>query len=132
MRYQIIVNEKQAKVISNALDVYARIQGGQFANVINRFEWKKVSESKKDKIDEMLSYLKCVLTGVEGNGYMGIGQINNDGQIAYDVHQVIRHCIAHNTKPLPTNWSNWTVDFDKPSQYGSEPLCEVGYLSGAN
>lgn len=129
MGYQIIVNEKQARIISSALDVYARIQGGQFKNAFDRFEWKKISETEKDKIDQMLNYLKCVLTGEEGNGYLGIGLISDDAQIVYDIHQVIRHCIAHNTKPLPSpqDWIAWTVDFNKPSQYGSEPLCEVEY-----
>jgi hypothetical protein len=40
MKYQITISEKQARIISSALDVYSRIQGGQFANVLDRFEWK--------------------------------------------------------------------------------------------
>lgn len=125
MEYQITVSEKQARIISSALDIYSRIQGGQFAKVLDRFEWKELSNDEKKRIEYMLTDLKCMLTGVEGNGYIGIGQISEDGRIAYDIHQVIRHCLAHNTKPTPNSWTEWTVDFDKPSQYGSETLCEI-------
>jgi hypothetical protein len=86
---------------------------------------EKLNSEEEDKVEQMLIDLKCLLTGVKGNGYLGIGQISDDGQIGYDMHQVVRHCLAHSTKPDPTNWLEWTTDFDKPSQYGSEPLCQI-------
>lgn len=82
MKYQIIVNEKQARIISNALDVCSRLEGGQFETVLDRFNWKKLNSEEKDKIEEMLTDLKCMLTGVERNAYLGIGQISDDGQVA--------------------------------------------------
>jgi hypothetical protein len=125
MQYQIIVSEKQTRILSSALDVYSRIQGGQFETVLDRFEWKKLTREEKNKIEKMLTDLKCMLTGVEENAYLGIGQISDDGQIAYDIHQVVRHCLANNTKTDPTNWINWSVDYRTPCQYGSEPLCQI-------
>lgn len=125
MKYQITVNEKQARIISNALDVCSRLQGGQFDTVLNRFSWKELDVEERNKIREMLTDLKCMLTGVERNAYLGIGQISDDGQIAYDIHQVVRHALAVNSDFSPTNWSNWTVDYNEPLQHGSEPLCHV-------
>jgi hypothetical protein len=54
MKYKLTVNEKQAKVISFALDFYSRVSGGQFEEIFNQFRWGDINDDDRKKAQEML------------------------------------------------------------------------------
>ncbi|OGT43321.1 MAG: hypothetical protein A3F13_02420 [Gammaproteobacteria bacterium RIFCSPHIGHO2_12_FULL_40_19] len=117
MKYKLTVSEKQAKVISFALDFYSRISGGQFDEIFYRFIWKNINDDERSKVREMLNELKFVLTGLKPNQpNMGLGKICEDGKIAYDLHQVIRHQLAKDNPNEPP----YSIDLDPPMKYSKE------------
>lgn len=122
MKYKLTVSEKQAKVISFALDFYSRISGGQFEEVFMRFHWEKIDDDGRTKALEMLTDLKCMLTGLKPNQpNVGIGNVCEEGKIAFDLHQVIRHRLA---KDNP-NQHPYSVDLDRPMKYSKEILAQI-------
>ena len=74
-KYQITLNREQARLISTALDFYSRIIGGQFNEIISRFSWETCSDEALKEAEEILTRLKYLLTGIEGSGNLGIGNI---------------------------------------------------------
>lgn len=47
MKYKLVVNEKQAKIISWALDFYSRTMGGQLEDILCRFHWRNLNDDKQ-------------------------------------------------------------------------------------
>jgi hypothetical protein len=119
--YQITLNEEQAKIISKSLDFYSRIIGEQFERIKDLF-WGTKSEHFEE-IGKVLSRLKYLLIGIEDNSNLGIGNISVEGRNAYDLHQVIRHCLALNRATKPSHWL--TVDFNPPTQCADQPLAQI-------
>lgn len=122
MEYQLEINENQAKIISSALDLYSRIAGGQFEEIL-KFYWHSDQE-KISKAKEVLTDLKVLLTGIKPNQLnIGLHDICEDAKVAYDLHQVIRYKLAHDR---PHNTGDiLTVDFDTPRQISEEPMAEI-------
>lgn len=127
MQYKLTINEHQAKVISFALDFYSRISGGQFEQIVHRFDWQNSKEDNVSiKATALLVDLKCVLTGLNKSEHnIGLGNICEDGKIAYDLHQVIRHKLA-NTDSSSSHPDS--VDFNVPRQVSNEALAEIDLL----
>ncbi len=119
-KYQITLNREQAQIISKALDFYSRIIGGQFNEIKNLF-WAAKPEDFKE-VGKILTRLKFLLTGMEENGNLGIGNISEDGRNAYDLHQVIRHRLAVD---MPELHHEFSVDFHSPLQWGTQPFAEI-------
>ena len=127
MKYKLVVNEKQAKIISWALDFYSRTMGGQLEDILCRFHWRNLNDDKRDEAHDILVDLKCMLTGLNPNQpNMELHNISEDGRIAYDLHQVIRHQIAHNN---PNDCHEYSVDLGTPRQVGSESLANIEPLN---
>ena len=124
MKYKLSLNKKQAEIISFALDFYARTMGGQFEDIIYKFDWRNIkSEEERDRAFDLFRELKCMLTGLKQNQpNIGLGNICEDGKIAYDLHQVIRHRIATDH---PNDYGEFCVDFNKPRQVSNEPLAKI-------
>lgn len=126
MKYKLIVSEKQAKTISWALDFYSRTMGGQLEDILCRFHWRNLSDDKLDEARDILVNLKYMLTGLNPNQpNIGLHNISEEGRIAYDLHQVIRHQIAHDN---PDDHHKYDVDFDTPMQFSSESLAKIESL----
>jgi hypothetical protein len=126
MKYKLIVSEKQAKTISWALDFYSRTMGGQLEDILCRFHWKNLKDDQRDEAHNTLTDLKCTLTGLNPNQpNMGLHNISEEGRIAYDLHQVIRHKIAHDN---PDDRHKYSVDFDTPLKFSSESLAKIESL----
>lgn len=124
--YQIELNEKQVNYLIKALDLYTRIGLGQFEEILNwEFQWNKLSYEFSTEIRQRLDFIKCLLTGLPSSASRGIfGSDTPEGcKIAYDIQQVVRHCVAWNNKPE----GDWTVDFREPMNASQEPLpqCKV-------
>lgn len=126
MKYKLIVSEKQAKTISWALDFYSRTMGGQLEDILCRFYWRNLKDDQREEAHNTLADLKCMLTGLNRNQpNMGLHNISEDGRIAYDLHQVIRHQIAHDH---PNDLHQYDVDFDTPRQVSNEPLAKIEHM----
>lgn len=119
--YQITLNKEQAQIISKSLDFYSRIIGGQFERMKDFF-WGAKSEHLEE-VGKVLSRLKYLLTGMEDNGNLGIGNISAEGRNAYDLHQVIRDRLALDRETKPEHWP--TVDFNPPTQWGNQPFAKI-------
>lgn len=102
--YNLLINEKQARIISLALDIYSRLQNGQLDWCFSMIPWHH--KENLEKVEHLLHELKKALTGMD-NGYLGIGNVSEEARIAYDIHQVVRCAYA---------------PFDKPYQWSQEKL----------
>lgn len=77
----------------------------------------------KEKLPEARTLLQTVqklLTGFN-NGNLGIGQVSNKAQIAYDIHQTIRYHLGLERKPE----HDMDINFDKPFYVGTEPPTKI-------
>ena len=120
-RYKIEVTEKQARLISRALDIVSRLEAGQFEELIYRFEWPYAGKRYRESCDTTLEILKYQLTGMSTNGNLGITMVSNDSRMSYDMHQVIRHRLAWDGSPL----GGMSVDLHEPMKYGDENLATI-------
>ena len=129
MQYKLTINENQAKIISFALDFYSRISGGQFEEIVDRFHWRNIkNENERDQAFELFRDLKCMLTGLQrSQPNIGLGNISEEGKVAYDLYQVIRYRLA-NDDTKKSNYSFLSVDFNTPHQKSNEPLAQIEAL----
>lgn len=117
-KYLLEATENQLQIISLALDIFSRLESGQFECCFDMIHWKY--PENRAEVDALLKKCQLLLTGMN-NGNLGIGNVSDKARIAYDLHTVIRHHFAWMHKPS----GGLTVDFDKPMHYGSEPLAVV-------
>lgn len=123
IKMTITVDETQARVIMNALEFYARMSLGQFDNAIHdlflgrrKWDWAQ--------FDHYAWLLKnTVFPELSKNESYGI--YNNEAgefaQIAWDIHQVIRHDLSWFMYP----GGGMTVNFDKPMNTSEHKLPRV-------
>lgn len=116
--YQLSVNEQQLKIISLALDIFARLESGQLDWCFSMIKWKH--RENFTEVKPMLEQIQLLLTGM-ANGNLGIGNISAQSRAAYDIHQVIRHHLAWKYNPK----GGETVSFYQPISYSEEPLPEI-------
>ena len=94
-KYNIEVSEAQAKLISLALDMYSRMEGGQLQWVFSMISWKYYENLKN--AEPLLNELQQLLTGMQ-RGNLGIGNVSNTARMAYDLHQIIRYRLSLDEK----------------------------------
>lgn len=133
MKVTIEVNEKQAQVIKEALDLYSRIIAGQFNEIIHIIANKYCSKlsdicwgefhSSSKELNEAKMKMMSVLGLNSPYASFGIGSeiISDDSKVAYDILQVLRNRIAWHKEPS----GDIRVDFDTPLQFGTQQLCKV-------
>lgn len=127
--YNLTLTEKQATVLTRALDLFSRIGIGQFEEVINIFRDEHLSdpEMTPERIDEArkhIDHVKFMLTGHPANGSFGIlnPRVSDDYRIAYDIQQVIRNRLAWDRRPE----GGIQVQFDPPDQTSkTHPLATI-------
>lgn len=98
--YTLTITEEQARVISIATELFSRVCIGQTDDL--RFWKPKANIGMHDTCDE--------------------------GQLAWDLYQVIRHRLAWDRagNPPVRDWKTMmTVDFDEPLKIGPEPLAGI-------
>lgn len=118
IKYTLEVNDEQAKVISLALDIFSRMEGGQLEWVFSMIPWKYYDKFESAK--PMLRELQLLLTGMQ-NGNLGIGNVSDSARIAFDLHQIIRHRLAWDREPQ----GGISIFFDPPMKWGSQPLATM-------
>lgn len=129
-KYTLHLMEKQARVIIDALDLFARIGMGQLKEVAYVLRQNPLPSSDpdleartnllsdiRDKLDVLARYW------MNGPGYYGITSksISDRFKIAWDIQQVIRHRLAWDRKPA----GGITVDFDDPMKTSEEALPKI-------
>lgn len=136
--YTITVTERQARIISNACDLMARIGIGQWPEFLhylpgaNRMAWNDI---RKELLPIMSKHLVPVV-GISGWGSsLGVGSDKSapDTDEAFDLNAVIRHRLAWDramdsgiTDGATRNWPEMMgVDYDEPAHWGDEPLAEI-------
>ena len=120
IKYNIQVNSRQASIISLALDMISRMEGGQLTWVFSMIPWKN-TENINTAIP-IIAHLQQLLTGID-EGSLGIGNVSERSKIAYDLHQVIRHQLA-----IDRDTDEWNCDLSSVRQYGNEPLATIEKL----
>ena len=117
-KYVIEVSEEQARIISLALDIYSRMEGGQLEWAFSMIQWKY--PDNLEAADLLLKELQLLLTGKD-RGNLGIGNVSNSARMAYDLHQVIRHRLSWDNEPS----GGMAVHFNPPMQWGDQPLAKI-------
>ncbi len=85
MKYQMTFNKKQLKIMNSALHSFARMQIGQLKTAMEPITFfsdvkDKLNKTQRDWLDELTLY--------EHNEMHGH---TDDGDVAWDIHQVLRH-----------------------------------------
>lgn len=108
--YMLELSERQAQLISNAVELYARMGLGQF-EMLNYFFGKPTGALEQAR--EHLDSLRLIKNG-SLNSHPGIGSdsVDDDYRILFDLHRVIRHRLAWDRDPQATGWRG--VNFDTP------------------
>lgn len=135
MKYTINMNEKQLRLVQEALDLHSRVLLGQFdetGKVAINYNVNKLDSDKPKKhafeehhtFTNTLRELKSIL-GFHPNESYGIfnKNVHEDSRIAYDMIQVIRKHLAE--KHYKEGQSRLTVNFDEPMKTSTEEFITV-------
>lgn len=122
MEYELSLTKEQVEVLIQALDLYSRIGIGQFEEILDVYDFSKISYESRDDVKQHMMSSK-VLAGHSMNGNYGIHneEINDKFRIAYDIQQVVRHRLAWDRNPK----GEITVNFDKPRQISKMELPKI-------
>lgn len=102
-KYSLTVNENQIKILSNALDFYARIGIGQYEEIADfsfdrlnhdgKSHWDNLKYMLRESMRHMLNALKKLRHGLEPNQSFGISsnEVQPHFKVAYDLVQVIKN-----------------------------------------
>lgn len=105
-KYQLILTEGQARLVSLCCEFYARIMLGQFAEIPYHLMLRDKGENycqRRESAENLLfEARKYIYPELQGRGHSyGIGKFDEADQ-AFDVHQVIRKGLHHDAAPLFT------------------------------
>jgi len=124
-KYNIVVDEQQARILVAALDLYSRIGIGQLTEVVRvyNYEWK-TPIPMVDRLVEVMNEAKRVIGFGPGGSY-GIHSpdVHDVFRRAFDIQCVIRHRLAFDRTPE----GGFGVDFDTPRQIGELPLPTISH-----
>lgn len=100
-QYTLTLNEQQAEVLCQALDLFTRIGLGQFENVIDVFDrGAKRSVEDREAARRFIEDAKYAL-GFTANASFGLRneRVEDVFRVAYDVNQVVQHRLAWDRNP---------------------------------
>lgn len=138
-KYIIEVNEKQARLLSWALDTFPRLIGGQDYSYQNLFEsaWERRCEKAtgsmmddkfeggwqkmREDAEMFCKEIKRRFWNLAPNTDYGI-HYDESADILWDIYQALRYEIWKNRSEPK---SHITVDAFPATQFGSEPLAKV-------
>jgi len=103
-KYQLELDEEQAKIIQRALDLYMRVGTGQIEHPVCDALTRAMFDVSTDQFCAARDELAIVsekLTGYSSNASRCIGSpdLPNEFKRACDIHDVIRHRIAWDRNP---------------------------------
>lgn len=121
--YQLTLNEEQARVLTQALDLYARIGCGQLEEILQHHQFR-VDYAQSELARERIQQAKLILTSLPETAYFSIHSpdICSAYRVAFDLKQVIRHRLAWDNNPQ----GGILVNFDTPVQTAKDtPLATM-------
>lgn len=121
--YQLLLTERQAQVITDALDLYARIGSGQLEEISHILRLNPGPAHEKIEAVSRLTREAASCWMGHAGGHHGISsdKIHDCFRIAYDLQQVIRYRLAWDRHPE----GGIQVHFDEPMKYSQEPLASI-------
>lgn len=147
---QIDINDEQAYVIVEALDLFSRVLIGQSeeaGSVMNKYSvnmldsevvgavGKQYTQHKPNKkaydehhdFTDAIRSLKYSLLGIHSNGSYGIhsGVVHDNARVAYDIQQVLRNHLAWKNYSGDSVMGTIGVSFDTPYQTSKLPLPKI-------
>ena len=126
-KYNIVVDEQQARILVAALDLYSRIGIGQLTEVVRvyNYEWK-MPVPMVDRLVDVMNEAKRVIGFGPGGSY-GIHSpdVHDVFRRAFDIRCVVRHRLAFDRTPE----GGLGVDFDTPRQIGELPLPTISHVT---
>lgn len=134
-RYNLVITEKQAILIKDALEEYFRIRMNQWRDLADSLAMKNVDLSPDNPNHELIfeRYIterEAVRRVLECAGRIIWENQKNpksDEQlIAEDIWQVIRHQLWEDSE----NKNDWCVDSREPLRMSDEPLPEMKKVEG--
>ena len=128
MEYEIELTEKQTQIIQEALNLYFRLQLGQWQELahMTRVGWyfrhkngEETSMPLWGAVEKLIDTLVWVVFGFHSGESWGIHNKNvpNSARIARDIHDVIRHQFWHDRED-----QGHGVDSDEPYSISGDPL----------
>lgn len=137
MNYTLTITDRQARVLSMACEVLARLGMGQFKDALDHLpeaknrDWS-VWHDDMEQISRILS--KHMPGGIDGiRSSTGISNTDEEARTAWDLHAVIRHrldwdrAIAEGvTDGTKREWpAMMQVSYDEPMKHSEEPLAKM-------
>ena len=130
MNYTLTITERQARVLSMACEVLARLGMGQFKDALDHLpeadqrDWSAWHDDM-EQISRILS--KHMPGGID------ISNADEEARTARDLHAVIRHRLAWDrakaegvTDGTKREWpAMMQVSYDEPMKYSEEPLAKM-------
>lgn len=131
-QYTLTVNENQAMLIAQALELVSRIQIGQWHEFIDWLPQQHLfcRHNLREKLQPVMAehFRKARPEGcqypIDGWGsHYGIYSdfVRDTARAAWDLQKTIQHRLAWDRNPE----GGFTVDFDKPAHAGKEPLATI-------
>jgi hypothetical protein len=113
--YQLSVNQTQARVLQEALDLYSRILMGQLSEVSHKIH----GPYDHQEANKYLEIAKTIIfPNLERGASYGVGGACEESKISYEMMAVIRRFLAFERNPE----GDFLVDFDTPLKVSKEPL----------
>lgn len=134
-RYTLIITEKQAVLIKDALEEYFRIRMNQWGDLADSLAGKNVDLSPQnpnhmDVFGKFIDDREAVQKVLECAGRIlwdrKINDKSEEQLIAEDIWQVIRHQLWKDSE----NKNDWCVDSREPLRMSDEPLPEIKKVIG--
>lgn len=137
MTYTLTITERQARVLSMACEVLARLGMGQFKDAFDHLpeadqrDWSAWYDDM-EQISRILS--KHMPVGIDGiRSSMGISNADEEARTAWELHAVIRHRLAWDrakeegvTDGTKREWpAMMQVSYDEPMKLSDEPLAKM-------
>ena len=130
MNYTLTITERQARTLSMACEVLARLGVGQFKDALDHLPEAKQRDwsawhDDMEQISRILS--KHMPGGID------ISNADEEARTARDLHAVIRHRLAWDrakeegvTDGTKREWpAMMQVSYDEPMKYSEEPLAKM-------
>lgn len=127
-KYKVELSEEQCYHVEKALELYCRMQMGQFWSAAELF----FSEPNHRELREALNALApLIFPQYPGNGSASHGitsdQVPEGAKIAYDLQCVLRHRRAWDENPA----GGWSVNYQDPLHTAKHPLPKVEACDGS-
>lgn len=124
-KYRLELDEQQAQLVIQALDMATRIHMGQ-TNIVGEYlQGCSPRNANPEIVDSALELLRRECFGFTRSESFGITseQISDDARVMWDIHQVLRHRLSWDRagNPETRDWSTMMgVNFDEPRRSSHE------------